>query len=1078
MSIIKKGRFVVFLLTLILPAFSQLNAQTFSSLSSATFPAPLASARVIVADFDNDVDADILYQTGGDGTAFQFARSNGNGTFTIQALSSSPFAGLTLPNHNGSNYHVADFDRDGDLDLWGAVNGTTGSYFKNNNGVFVSESSSTFPAPASAGRIVAGDFDKDGDDDILYQTGGNGSAFQFARNNGNGTFVIQAQSASPFAAVVLIDHTASNYHVADFDGDGDLDVWAAVNGATGNYYRNNNGVFSSESTATFPAPLGSARAIAGDFDTDGDADILYQTGGDGTAFQYARSNGDGTFTILTQAASPFASVTLENHNGNNYQIADYDKDGDQDVWAAKNAATGSFYSKDGATPLLVSFSPVNNSSGQSRNVNVTYTFSESVTKGTGNITISRVSDNVVAESIPVTSAQVTGSGTTWTIDPLVTLAPSTLYAVTSASGTWKNVSGIIFSGVTLNTTQRFTTATEVSSVSVPANKTYKAGDVLSFTVNTTGIANVNTSGGTPRIAIVIGATTRFANYVSGNGTNALVFSYTIASGEVDTDGITIGTLSLNGGTIKDVGSADVILTLNNVGSTTGVLIDAVAPAVTSINRQIPSTTLTKATSLTYRVSFSESVSGVDITDFAITSTGSATASVASVTASTGTTIDVSLNNVAGDGTLRLDLKATGTGIIDVAGNPIAGAFTTGQTYTIDNTAPIITSNGGGANATISVAENLTAVTTVVATDANPITYSIAGGVDQAKFNINTSTGVLVFVTAPDYEMPTDADANNSYLVTVRATDGLNNKDQNITVNVTDVNDNAPVIISNGGGATATISLPEGSTNVTKVIATDADAGTVIIYSFNGGADVSKFNINSATGDVTFKTPPIFLLPTDADGNNSYLVTVRASDGLFNDDQALTINVTPGALPVVLYDFKGQKTTLGIELNWKTTAEIGFDRFEIERSESATNFVRVGEAKAVGGVSGTKTYQWLDKNLEAANYFYRLKMIDKDGTITHSTVLRVTVLSSRGRIYVSPNPITNRKINLQLSDVEKGLYQVKITNASGRLVYSSKINHAGGSGLQIMEIPARNGNGWFILSLEGAAASYSTKLLLR
>src|SRR5262249_35088397 len=68
----------------------------------------------------------------------------------------------------------------------------------------------------------------------------------------------------------------------------------------------------------------------------------------------------------------------------------------------------------------------------------------------------------------------------------------------------------------------------------------------------------------------------------------------------------------------------------------------------------------------------------------------------------------------------------------------------------DNT-PVITSNGGGATATINVSENTTAVTTVAATDADAgatLTYSIAGGADAARFTINSTTGVLSFVSAP------------------------------------------------------------------------------------------------------------------------------------------------------------------------------------------------------------------------------------------------------------------------------------------------------------------------------------------
>ncbi|WP_245539456.1 cadherin domain-containing protein [Thiofilum flexile] len=111
------------------------------------------------------------------------------------------------------------------------------------------------------------------------------------------------------------------------------------------------------------------------------------------------------------------------------------------------------------------------------------------------------------------------------------------------------------------------------------------------------------------------------------------------------------------------------------------------------------------------------------------------------------------------------------------------------TVLIGNRAPVITSNGGGDTAAISVPENQTAVTTVTATDADgdTLTYSITGGADAAKFTINSSTGVLQFVSAPDYEAPTDAGANNVYDVQVTVSDGKGGTDmQAIAVTVTNL----------------------------------------------------------------------------------------------------------------------------------------------------------------------------------------------------------------------------------------------------------------------------------------------------
>ncbi|HET6789540.1 MAG TPA: DNRLRE domain-containing protein, partial [Aquabacterium sp.] len=126
----------------------------------------------------------------------------------------------------------------------------------------------------------------------------------------------------------------------------------------------------------------------------------------------------------------------------------------------------------------------------------------------------------------------------------------------------------------------------------------------------------------------------------------------------------------------------------------------------------------------------------------------------------------------------------------VATDPYAQTVSASSTLTVTatNDAPVITSNGGGATASVSVAETLTAVTTVTSTDPEGTarTYSIVAGGDGTKFSINSSTGVLTFVSAPDYEAPTDSDANNSYLVTVQASDGSLSDTQLITVTVTDV----------------------------------------------------------------------------------------------------------------------------------------------------------------------------------------------------------------------------------------------------------------------------------------------------
>jgi uncharacterized membrane protein len=487
-----KAGTTIFLAVLLLLFTARGSAQTFSSQSSTSFPTNSSTPRNVVTDFDADGDADILIQTGLNGSSFNYARNNGNGTFTIVAQSSSPFASVTLPDVSTNGiYRTADFDADGDLDIWVPAASATGTYLRNDGSSFSLQSSSTFPNPTATGRNIVADYDGDGDADVLFQTGGDGSAFSYARNDGNATFTILAQSSSPFASVTLPNASAIGYYrPADYDGDGDIDIWVAADGATGTYFRNDGSSFSSQPTTTFPAAASNARNVVGDFDADGDADILYQTGTNGSSFSYARSNGNGTFTIVAQSSSPFASVTLPDVSlVYIYRIDDLDDDGDMDIWVPSSTTTGTYLMQDGSPPTLTSTSPANDAVGVLRDANINLNFSETVTKNTGTITIVRSSDNTVIETITVTSGQVTGSGTAYVINPGTTLASNTTYSVRITGGAFLDAASSEFPAL-IGGKYQFTTGTALPLFWLNVNAVLE-NDQVNISWKTTGEGNTS-----------------------------------------------------------------------------------------------------------------------------------------------------------------------------------------------------------------------------------------------------------------------------------------------------------------------------------------------------------------------------------------------------------------------------------------------------------------------------------------------------------------------------------------------------------------------------------------------------------
>ena len=175
----------------------------------------------------------------------------------------------------------------------------------------------------------------------------------------------------------------------------------------------------------------------------------------------------------------------------------------------------------------------------------------------------------------------------------------------------------------------------------------------------------------------------------------------------------------------------------------------------------------------------------DVLTFSIT--GGADAALFTIDATTGALSFVAAPN------FEAPADADGNNVYDVIVRVSDGSLIDTQaiavTVTDVNEAPVITSNGGDAAAAVSIAENATAVTTVTATDpdaASTLTFSISGGADAAMFAIDAATGALAFVSAPDFEAPTDADGDNIYDVVVQVADGSLIDTQAIAVSVTNV----------------------------------------------------------------------------------------------------------------------------------------------------------------------------------------------------------------------------------------------------------------------------------------------------
>ena len=224
-----------------------------------------------------------------------------------------------------------------------------------------------------------------------------------------------------------------------------------------------------------------------------------------------------------------------------------------------------------------------------------------------------------------------------------------------------------------------------------------------------------------------------------------------------------------------------------------------------------------------------------------------------------------------------------------------GALVAVQEYSFDivnrNEPPFFDTTTPSINDIGNLEEGNTQIASISASDSDAqdsLTYSLinsVGAKDEGLISINKKTGVVSFKVSPDYEKPIDVGSDNSINFSVQVSDGALIDVQEYSFAITNKNE-APVI------TTTSFSISENNVIVGAISASDVDSGTTLSYGLAAGAgsDEQLFDINSTTGALVFKSRPDYETPKDNGGNNTYNISVTASDGSIKTSKVIEITV--------------------------------------------------------------------------------------------------------------------------------------------------------------------------------------------
>ena len=149
--------------------------------------------------------------------------------------------------------------------------------------------------------------------------------------------------------------------------------------------------------------------------------------------------------------------------------------------------------------------------------------------------------------------------------------------------------------------------------------------------------------------------------------------------------------------------------------------------------------------------------------------------------------------------------------------------------------------------------------------------------------------------------------------------------------------------------------------------------------------------------------------------------------------SVTGNITAFPLSLTLNNFSVNSDNCIAHLNWSTSSETNIEKFEIEKSE--TNNVKwetIGSVIAQSNSSIHSTYYYKDENIFINNkLMYRLKMIEKDGSIIYSQTLNTLIKCDEQNLSVFPNPVANGKLFVSLNGAENVV--ANLTTVTGQQI---------------------------------------------
>jgi hypothetical protein len=215
--------------------------------------------------------------------------------------------------------------------------------------------------------------------------------------------------------------------------------------------------------------------------------------------------------------------------------------------------------------------------------------------------------------------------------------------------------------------------------------------------------------------------------------------------------------------------------------------------------------------------------------------------------------------------------------------------------------------------------------------------------------------------------------------------------------------------------------------------------------------ILRKTVNITTNvDIAPYMPTLYTLNETAPTGTKYTaIEMTISGDWLKLDGLSLITTTTGVLPLQLISFKATPVTNINILEWNTENEVNTSKFEIEHSLDGLSFSTIATTDAISDLQNSKAYNYKHAVNTKAKSYYRLKIIDKNGSFSYSNIISIVNDNiSVVTVSVFPNPFVS-KITVQFNSTTKNINVIKLIDQTGKII--NRNTQAGNIGINTITL---------------------------